>query len=72
MHFDHQARAPFRELVEGTEKSHGCVVDENVWRTGTFDHLGEESLPVFGFGQVSLNRDRRAAAGGDLLERLLK
>jgi enoyl-CoA hydratase len=72
MHFDHQPRAPFRELVEGTEKRHSGVVDQDVGRTATFDHFGEESLPVFGLRQVGLDSDGRPAGGGDLLERLPK
>jgi hypothetical protein len=48
MHFDHQTHAPFREFVEWTQKRHGGVVDQNVWRTGTFDHFGEEPLPILG------------------------
>ena len=72
MHFDHQPHAPLREFVERTEKRHGGVVDQNVRRTNAFDHLGEESLPVFAFGQVSLDCDRRAAGAANLLERLPK
>ena len=72
VHFDHQAHAAFRKLVESTQKRHGGVVDQNVWRTDPFDQLGEEPLSIVGLRQVGLDSHRRPTGGDDLFERLVQ
>jgi len=49
VHFDHQPRSTFREVIEWAQKRHRGVVHQDVWRTDFFDQLSEQSFAVFGF-----------------------
>jgi hypothetical protein len=38
-----------------------ALLTQNVWCTGILDHLAEQPFPFFGFRQVGLDGDGRAA-----------
>jgi aminoglycoside phosphotransferase (APT) family kinase protein len=70
VHFQHQPRPLFREIIEWPEEGHRSVVDEYVGWTNQIRDLHPKPLPVLDVREVSPDCDGLPSGGGDALARL--